>query len=69
MRKKSEGANIRKTLHVRWINKFFKLICSEPSYQNFYIDILAWDLCIYMHRESESDVKVDPIVKWIWSKV
>ena len=26
-------------------------------------------LCRYMHRESESDVKVDPIVKWIWSKV
>ena len=22
-----------------------------------------------MRRESESDVKVDPVVKWIWSKV
>ena len=21
-----------------------------------------------MHRESESDVKVDPVVKWIWAK-
>ena len=40
-------------------------------YVYIYIDIyiLAWDLCIYMHRESESDVKVDPIVKLIWSKV
>ena len=36
---------------------------------SIYIYILAWDLCIYMHRESESDVKVDPIVTWIWSKV
>ena len=22
-------------------------------------------LCIHVHRESESDVKVDPVVKWI----
>ena len=33
------------------------------------IYILAWYLCIYMHRESGSDSEVDPIVKLIWSKV
>ena len=26
-------------------------------------------LCISMHRESGHDSEVDPIMKWIWSKV
>ena len=38
------------------------------SWIYIYIYILAWYLCIYMHKESGSDSEVDAIVKLIWSK-